>query len=323
MKIGGILMQNPVVSNEVVFRGTPNDVIWRSEVTVLAENAKIYSRKDCDIIFLRKGAFLGAFNDRDEYYLTNNQHQDFLDKLFHGKKHSDDCEIFYINRLAQLENKWGTQDRIDIYDPDYDMHTTVGAHGSYKFSIMNSMKLFSKVQGSAGSISQEMIKEFFHSELNVEIRNAIASVFHKNKYGLRDIATITMKEKEISEGMKEILIPVFSDYGVSLDKFYIARFMYDEDFLDQIRELKKEIVLNRMKFEAEKEERKESRKDLLLNTKAAVKLNKSNPVKPDSTPNVEKLAKEAIDTQTRRFCTKCGGHSPKSATKCEICGEAF
>ena len=33
------------VFEEVVFRGSPEDVIWRSEVTILSKNAKIYSRE--------------------------------------------------------------------------------------------------------------------------------------------------------------------------------------------------------------------------------------------------------------------------------------
>lgn len=309
-------MQKPIVATEVMFRGTPSDVIWRSEVTRLSANAKIYSRKDCDIIFLRKGAFLGAFNDRDEFYLVNDQKQGLTDKLFHGLKYSDECEIFYINRLAQLENRWGTPDRVEIYDKDYDLHTTVGANGTYKFSIQNSMKLFSKIQGSAGSLSQDSVRDFFRSELNMEIRNAIATVFYKNKFGLKDIATITMREKEVSEGMKEILIPVFAEYGVSLDKFYIARFMYDEDFLGQISDIKKDLIINKMKYEGGKHERKDAVADFKLHTKAELKLKKIE-TKPNEHEELE--IDKATETQTKLFCWNCGTANDKTRKTCSEC----
>ena len=307
------MRKNNEVSEEVVFRGTPEDVIWRSEVTVLSKKGKIYSRKDCDIVFLRKGAFMGAFNDREEFYLVDNEKQGFLSKLFHGKDFSDDCEVFYINRLAQLENKWGTPDRIDIYDKEYDMHTTVGANGSYKFSINNSMKLLSRVQGSAGSLSQDMVRDFFRSELNVEIRNAISSIFYKNKYSLKDIAAITTKEKEISENIKEILTPVFDEYGVMLNKLFISKFQYDEDFLMQIKEMRKETILSKMKFNAEKEQRKESREDFKMATDATVKIKKE-----EKAPNITYVQSES--SEGSKFCTQCGQKNSSTANFCGKCG---
>lgn len=305
------------VFNEVIFRGMPEAVIWKSDITNITENAKIYSRKDCDIIFLRKGAFLGAFNDRDEYYLANDRTQGFLDKLFHGSKTSDDCEIYYINRLVQLENLWGTADRIDIYDKDYDLHTTIGANGSYKFSINNSMKLFSKVKGAALNLSQDMVRDFFRSELSTEIRNAIASVFYKNKFGLKDIATITLREKEIAQEIHQVLMPVFLEYGVSLDKFYIARFQFDDEFLNQIRDYKKEIILNKMKFESEKAERENAKAEFKMQTKATVKINKSMPKEKVIVKASE--SDKSIETQTKIFCTNCGTANPKTNKKCSEC----
>ena len=175
------------LSNEVLFGGRPDDVIWKSDVHVLSSKAKIYSRKDCDIVFLRKGSFMGSFDDRDEYYLIDKKGNGFLSKLFKKNKKSKNCDIYYINRVAELANLWGTPNRIDIYDKDYDIHSSVGANGTYKFSINNSMKLFSKVMGSNDSLTQDMVKKFFKSRLNMEIRNELATVFANNKFGMKDI----------------------------------------------------------------------------------------------------------------------------------------
>jgi hypothetical protein len=73
------------VSKEVIFNGTAQDVLWKSDVHRLTNDAKIYSRKDCDVVFLRKGAFIGAFDDRDEFYQLDSEKQGFFSKLFHGE----------------------------------------------------------------------------------------------------------------------------------------------------------------------------------------------------------------------------------------------
>ena len=279
-----------IIPNDVIFKGDPSAVIWHSDVSVLTQKSKIFSRKDCDIIFLRKGVYLGSFNDREEYYLINDKRQSLFQLLFKNDKVSEDCQIYYINRVAQLENKWGTPNKIDVYDKNFDLHTFVGANGSYKFSVNNSMKLFAKVQGASELLTQEMVKEFFQSELNVEIRNAIATVFVKNKYGINDIAVITTKEKKIAAELKEILLPIFSEYGVEVDKFFIERFFYDEEFIDLMSSAKKDNIINKLKFDSEKEQRKELRKE-----------NKH-------------------DKPKFSFCIECGHKNPVGAKFCSNCG---
>ena len=127
------------------------------------------------------------------------------------------------------------------------MQTSVGAHGTYKFSIENSMKLFSKVMGSSLSLTQEMVKSFFQSQLNMEIRNALAKVFIKNKYSLNDLSSATLMEKELSKELQKILSPLFLDYGVQLNQFVITKFSYDEDFISEIKEAKKQSILRKIK----------------------------------------------------------------------------
>ena len=279
--------------NHVSFKGNPETVIWKSDVTTLQKKSKIFSRKDCDVIFLRKGAFLAAFNDLKEFNVINDKASAF-GPLFKKEKEISECHIYYINRIVQLENKWGTPNKIDVYDKSYDMHTSVGANGSYKFSINNSLRLFSKVQGSGNELSQEMLQDFFRSELNSEIRNAIATVFIKNKYGLNDIAVITSKEKAIALDIKEILIPIFNEYGVELEKFFIERFIYDEDFLNSLSGVKKESILNRTKFDLEKGLRKGQRK--------------------------EAKKTQDIATPEAKYCNECGHMNPINSNFCSKCG---
>ena len=47
-----------MAEKRVVFEGSPQDVIWKSSVTELTPDAKIYSRKDCDILFIGRSKYL-------------------------------------------------------------------------------------------------------------------------------------------------------------------------------------------------------------------------------------------------------------------------
>jgi len=277
----------------ISFKGDPHSVIWKSDITELTKKARVYGRKDCNIIFLRKGTLLGTFDDREEYYIINDKASAF-GPLFKREKTITECHIYYINKVVQLENKWGTPNKIDVHDKGYNMHTSVGANGSYKFSIDNPMILFSKVQGAYDNLTQDMVHEFFRSELNMEIRNAIATVFLKRKYGLDDIAIITTKEKEIAQDIKEVLEPIFLEYGVKLEKFYIERFAYDEEFLNSLSEIKKQNILDKVDFKESKDLRKGQRKE----AKKIVNKEIHNVVYCNNCGQQNK--------EESRFCSKCG-----------------
>ena len=129
---------------------------------------------------------------------------------------------------------------------------------------------------------------------NVEIRNAIATVFLKNKYGLDDIATITTKEKQIAEQIKDIISPIFADYGVAIEKFFIERFMYDEDFLQMLNKIKKDSILKNLEFDLDKGLRKDQRKESVKTAK--------------------------VPSEDFAFCNECGHKNPGTAKFCSNCG---
>ena len=120
------------------------------------EKLEVSQSSDIDVISKRVG-YYDVISKEIEYIDSTESEKNMVSQiywsskgekngnvLFKGKNTSDDCEIYYINKLAQLENMWGTPKRISIYDKSYDMHTSVGANGTYRFSISNSMKLHSK-----------------------------------------------------------------------------------------------------------------------------------------------------------------------------------
>ena len=269
-----------MAEKRVVFQGSPNDVIWKSPVTELAPDARIYSHKDCDVLFMRAGNLLGAFNDDKEYNVVNEE-TNVLKKLFNttGIKN---CAVYYVNKKKHIQVKWGTPHRIDVHDKGFNMYTTVGAHGTYSFTITNALKLFSKMKIFKDSLTKDMINQFFHEEISMYLRKSLTKVFSENESGLKDIAEITANEVKISEDIKKILAPLFHSYGVRLEKFVISKIDYDRAFLDKIRSIREEAVMNTYKEEN----------------------------------NLTEKPKEA----QYHMCDACGHKNPKDAKFCQNCG---
>jgi membrane protease subunit (stomatin/prohibitin family) len=297
-------------SKEVVFRGQSEDVIWRSDTTVISTDTKIYSRRDCDIVIYRKGGFVAAFDDKNEYNVLSEEKTSLFDKFARKKSILDDCEIYYINKFKQLENKWGTATRIDFYDKEYDMHTSVGGNGTYRFSINNPMKLLSKILGYHDRLSQQMVRDFFRSELNMHIRNAIAKVFQEHEYSLKDSATIISLEKDVSDQLHRQLTPLFGEYGVKLDKFIVAAFMFDTDFLEKIRSVKQEAIIKRVARDAEADVRQEEKENLTALSEAIAKINAS-----DQSRDTRHHDHDAV-----KYCPVCGNKIKIGDKFCSECG---
>lgn len=268
-------------SRRVVFEGSSEDVIWKSPITSLLPDTKIYSHKDCIILFMRQGSLLGAFNDDLEYNIVN-EDTGGLKTFLGSKKGVDNCAVYYINKKKHIQVKWGTPHRIDVHDKGFDMYTTIGAHGSYSFTIVNPLKLFSKMKIFEESLTKSMINQFFSEEIAMHLRRSFTKAFSENESGLRDIAQITSRETEISNTIKNHLIPLLNNYGVLLEKFIIAKIDYDKKFLEQIREIREQAVFNDYSKE-------------------------------------NKITKE-VKKEEKNICDVCGHKNPKDAQFCMNCG---
>jgi membrane protease subunit (stomatin/prohibitin family) len=315
---------------DIFFEGQQGDVIWRSSIENLYPDTKIYSRVDCSIIILKNSSFVGLFDDTEEYYTLKNANQTFLQKLFSGKKEAQKCDIYYINRFVELENKWGTPTRIDIYDKDYDIFTSVGASGSYRFSVKNPLTLFSKVQGYQNQLDQESVRNFFRNELNVEIRNQIATFFLEFELGIKDLALVTTLEKKVSENIFNTVKTSFESYGLYLNKFLIHQFIMEEEFIQQINQIKKQAILNNLKQDTifedrikhakneveihritkdmQHENKEEDREDFKVISEAISKINQSN------------LQQSNESEVKKKFCSNCGDQVSFNDKFCSNCG---
>lgn len=271
-----------MAEKRVVFQGNPDDVIYKSPVSELAPDARIYSHKDCDVLFMRAGNLLGAFNDDKEYNVVNEETNMFK-KMF-NKTGIKNCEVYYVNKKKHIQVKWGTPHRIDVHDKGFNMYTTVGAHGTYSFTITNALKLFSKMKIFKDSLTKDMINSFFHEEVSMYLRKSITKVFSDNEKGLKDIAEITSNETKVAEEIKKILTPLFHSYGVKLEKFVISKIDYDRAFLDKIKNIREEAVMNQYKEENQIEVKKEPKKPI---------------------PHI---------------CDACGHKNPHDAKFCQNCG---
>jgi hypothetical protein len=104
---------------DVIFRGDPQSVIWRSDATVLSPKSKIYSRKDCDVIFLRKlydaqtrlsnrEIWEAEFKDRLKFSYFRNLWQGTNWSYVMPEVFTEENKKYYLSKNSSSENKNAT-----------------------------------------------------------------------------------------------------------------------------------------------------------------------------------------------------------------------
>ncbi len=159
--------------------------------------------------------------------LTNLKH---WDKGFQSPFKSD---LFFFSTRQQLDQRWGTPNAIVIKDKNFGP-LRVRAHGTYAYRVKNPKVFFTKVTGTE--------EEFTTQEMEGQLRSAIltnlAAFLGRLEISFVDMAANQM---EFSETLKNVLMQMFSDYGLSLESFFVQSVSLPEELqghLDKMASMK-------------------------------------------------------------------------------------
>ena len=136
------------------------------------------------------------------------------------------AEIWFINRLAILDTKWGTPSPIQLEDPKYEVIVPVRAFGQYGIKVSDPRKLIESLVGNMATFSIGKIDSYFKGVLLSRFANLLSDKI--NKDGI-SILTINSHLNELSDYIVQNLQPDFNKYGVGLENFFVVSVNVPED----------------------------------------------------------------------------------------------
>ncbi len=129
------------------------------------------------------------------------------------------CEVYFINKTEQMSIKWGTDSKVQYIDPKYGFPLAIGASGEMSLRAEDSRKLLLKLVGTENYLGQQKLISFFRAFLMTRVKTYIAQVVKANAISIFEIdENLTA----FSENIHKLLIPDFSDYGISLERFFVT-----------------------------------------------------------------------------------------------------
>lgn len=213
---------------EVIKYEGPNDVfVWKHPSEDFNTLSQLIVHETQEAIFFANGQALDLFGPGRHTLKTQNI--PFIKAIrniptdgvtpFH-------CEVYYINKVEQMEMLWGTDSRIPIMDPVYHVPLPVGASGQMSVKIDDARKFLLKLVGTETQCTKEHLTKYFRGLLMTRIKDYLAKILIGSQISILQVYAYL---NELSDALKNQLEADFKDYGISLTKFFVTTIMIPEE----------------------------------------------------------------------------------------------
>ena len=211
----------------VKWNGTPDLLAWKFPSEDLSTWTQLIVNESQEAFLVRGGVYEGPFGAGRHVLSTENLPllRSIVGVPFGGKSPFS-AEVWFVNKLVNLNVKWGTTDPIQLQDPKFHMMVPVRAFGQYGIKIDNAKQFLLKLVGTVRGFDTDVLTEYFRGVFITKIKTEIATAIIKRGQSVLEIAT---QLDELSSALKIALAAEMEVYGVRLEQFNINSINLPED----------------------------------------------------------------------------------------------
>jgi len=202
------------------YEGDNSTFIWKHPCEDFNSLTQLIVHESQEAIFFLNGQALDLFGAGRYTLETQNIPKigKFLNRTT-GDETPFHCEVYFINKTEQMAIKWGTDSKVQYVDPTYGFPLSIGASGEMSLLAEDSRKLLLKLVGTENFLGQQKLISYFRAFLMTRVKTYIAQVIKANAI---NIFEIDENLTAFSEDIHRLLVPDFADYGISLERFFVA-----------------------------------------------------------------------------------------------------
>lgn len=196
-----------------------------SEDLRLGSQLVVYSGQTA--IFVKGGVVADSFESGT--YTLQSENIPILNKLINlpfGSKSPFQAEVWFVNKLAILDAKWGTATPIQLEDPKYGIIVPVRAFGQYGLKVIDPKLFLETLVGNMATISTDRVDAYFKGKMMSFFANLISDKMTKDNIS---VLNINSHLSEMSEYVRCSLDVEFAKFGLSLADFNIMSINVPED----------------------------------------------------------------------------------------------
>lgn len=212
----------------IKYEGNNETFIWKHPCEDFKTGSQLIVHESQEAVFFMNGEALDSFGPGLHTLTTENIPllSGIIGALTGNEGTPFHCEVYFINRTEQMAIKWGTDTKMEYVEPTYGFPIQLGACGEMSVRLDEGRKLLTKVVGTENSFTQRDLMMKFRAFLMVHLKPYMVSYIKTNKISIFEIDEHL---QAMSAALLESLRPDFTDYGLSLERFFLTNVIKPED----------------------------------------------------------------------------------------------
>ncbi|MFX0137567.1 MAG: SPFH domain-containing protein [Candidatus Hodarchaeota archaeon] len=302
----------------------------------LVLGTQLIVNKSQEAVFFKDGNALDIFGPGRHTLSTANI--PLLQKLVNipfGGKTPFTAEIYFVNKVAKLDMKWGTTDPFQVTEPRYQIIVRIRGFGRFGIKISDSRNFVTQIVGAlhGDQVSDyQMVSSYFKGLVTAKIKDTLADLIVNKKTSVLDI---TASIDSISNTCQEKVKSEFDRFGIEVLNFFIESINVPEEDLTKLRK----ILEGKAEFEILGDERYTRMRSFDVLEKAASSEGTGGTMGPamglgmgigagaaaggvlGDVAKQMKVTPSEKSVEQRLKCSKCGTENKSEAKFCNKCGE--
>lgn len=209
------------IAQVIKYEGDNSTFVWKHPAEDFNTNSQLIVHESQEAIFFMNGQPLDLFGPGR--YTLETQNLPILNKIINiptGGESAFHCEVYFINKVDQMAITWGTDSKVQYMEPTYGFPIYIGAGGEMSLRVQDSKQLLIRLVGTEPDLSRDKLVSYFRAFLMARVKTYMAQVLKAEKISIFEIDEHLL---EFSEELKKRLDGDFSDYGISLERFFVTR----------------------------------------------------------------------------------------------------
>ncbi|MGS0648493.1 SPFH domain-containing protein [Komagataeibacter melomenusus] len=206
----------------VKWNGSPNLLAWKypfANNEELSTWTQLIVNETQEAYLVRGGVYEGPFRAGRHTLSTENLPvlRRFIGLPFGGRSPFS-AEVWFVNKLTNLNIRWGTPEPVYVNDPLYNILIPIRAFGQYGIEVHDSKKFLLKLVGTQNDFTIRSIEEYFRSKIIGKISETLSRSISSRQ---DSVFGVVSNLDGLSVDLRQALAPAFEEYGLSLTQLAI------------------------------------------------------------------------------------------------------
>jgi membrane protease subunit (stomatin/prohibitin family) len=205
-------------------------LVWKYPGESIPLGSQLVVAPGQEVIFVKEGDLGDTFGPGT--YTLSTKNIPLLQRLVNlpfGGDTPFNAQVYFVNRIAKLDMRWGTADPIRVKDPTYDIIVPVRAFGQFGIRINDASAFVLQLVGVLRPDEITMtdrVTRYFRGAIISKVKDVIAQVIVSRRVGVLDIPAHL---EEIGEACRERVGGDFERFGLEVLNFFVESISVPEN----------------------------------------------------------------------------------------------